>query len=426
MRVPQAINVSFLSRFVQGLCMAVLFLLAACGGSEPGKAPRSSTDIEETAIASDEHLNHINASSIKTAEINAAELQLASVNGSKVADAVKTIGSNRVSVYRFYNTQTGAHFYTSSEAEKSNILSSLPTFRFEGTAFYASSVEAEGLSPVFRFLNLQTGVHLYTISEDEKAYVSEKLSQFVYEGIAYYASKTEGAGLSPNFRFYLGSKGFHLYTNNPSERDKIIADMPQYRFEGVGYYVLSSLAEQCSSTGTSTVGYSRVLNYCNDQDQPVYFDITECVRDNATGLIWQGHSSEAGSLRSPTERKTNYTDSNFPQKWNATALVFENPTQNDIDSSGNIIGFRNLVNQSSLCGFSNWRIPTKDELSSLTKSGSTPSIDTAWFPYTSPEIYWTSTQEGSGTWAVDFSGGATLFAWRDVVLNTPFSVRLVR
>jgi len=41
------------------------------------------------------------------------------------------------SVYRFYNTQTGTHFFTISESEKNYIIDTYPQFTFEGVAWYA-------------------------------------------------------------------------------------------------------------------------------------------------------------------------------------------------------------------------------------------------------------------------------------------------
>ena len=43
-------------------------------------------------------------------------------------------------VYRFFNTQTGTHFYTAAEAEKDSIIANLPTFNFEGTAYWVDPV----------------------------------------------------------------------------------------------------------------------------------------------------------------------------------------------------------------------------------------------------------------------------------------------
>ena len=44
------------------------------------------------------------------------------------------------SVFRFFNTQTGTHFYTAAEVEKDSIIASLPSFNFEGTAYWVDPV----------------------------------------------------------------------------------------------------------------------------------------------------------------------------------------------------------------------------------------------------------------------------------------------
>jgi Repeat of unknown function (DUF5648) len=143
----------------------------------------------------------------------------------------------RVPVYRFYNTRTGAHFYTTSETERDNVRATLAFMTYEGAAFFASGTDSPGLSPVHRFYNTQTGVHFYTISEAERAHVAATLPQFTYEGVAYHASAASGTGFTPLYRFFLRSRGFHFYTNNVGERDRIIATIPQYTYEGIGYYV---------------------------------------------------------------------------------------------------------------------------------------------------------------------------------------------
>lgn len=60
-------------------------------------------------------------------------------------------------------------------------------------------------------------------------------------------------------------------------------------------------------------------------------------------------------------------------------------------------------------GFTDWRLPTQDELLSLVQSRcSNPAINLKAFPATASAFYWTSTQ-GSGTvnsfWTVDFKDG---------------------
>ena len=51
----------------------------------------------------------------------------------------------------------------------------------------------------------------------------------------------------------------------------------------------------------------------------------------------------------------------------------------------NSIGYKNSVNTSALCGFTDWRMPTVDELVGIldrSQATSYPKIDSTWFPNT--------------------------------------------
>lgn len=234
------------SRLVAALTsVTLMFSLAACGG---GKTEPTSADAKaggHTAQGKAVDTPSADASRqlmARGAELNRAELLRASKQAAGGADAgkamVQAAASSLVTAYRFYNTETGAHFYTISETERDNVRNTLPQFSYEGPAFYVSPVADTGLSPVYRFFNTQTGVHFYTISEEERALIQQSLPQLTLEGVAYYASKIGGVGYTPLFRFYLSEKGFHFYTISEMERDNVDAFLgATYRFEGVGYYV---------------------------------------------------------------------------------------------------------------------------------------------------------------------------------------------
>ena len=148
-----------------------------------------------------------------------------------------TQGNKRVQ--RFYNKNSGTHFYTISAYEKNYLRTDFPTvFNDEGAPFAASTITAAGLSPVHRFYNLNLGVYFYTISEPERAFVVTNLPQMRYEGIAWYANATTVAGTVPLYRFYNTQKGVHFYTVSAAERDSVIANLPQMTYEGAAYYVL--------------------------------------------------------------------------------------------------------------------------------------------------------------------------------------------
>lgn len=234
----------------------MIAVLVACGGTERDTSslvaredgspdqeiPLRSFTPESASPPSSETLAHQQ----KGAELNRQELEQSARTGvlpkvyrGKVLSGYgELVTATRVAVFRFYNTRTGAHFYTSSEAERDRVMATLPFLAYEGPAFYASGTDNPGLSPVHRFYNSQTGVHFYTISEAEREYVATHLTQFLYEGIAYYASAVPGSGFEPLYRFFLRAKGTHFYTASSAERDRIIATLPQYTYEGIGYYSL--------------------------------------------------------------------------------------------------------------------------------------------------------------------------------------------
>lgn len=142
-------------------------------------------------------------------------------------------------VQRFYNKNSGTHFYTISAIEKDYLRTDFPTvFNDEGSNFKASTITAAGLSPVYRFYNLNLGVYFYTISEPERAFVAANLPQMRYEGISWFANATTVSGTVPLFRFYNRDKGVHFYTVSAVERDSVIATLPQMNYEGVAYYVV--------------------------------------------------------------------------------------------------------------------------------------------------------------------------------------------
>ena len=86
-------------------------------------------------------------------------------------------------VYRFFNTETGAHLYTMNDAEKDAILDSLPNYNFEGIKYYAFESQPENLEtiPVYRMLNSQSGAHLFTIDQNEIDGIQATLPHFSME-----------------------------------------------------------------------------------------------------------------------------------------------------------------------------------------------------------------------------------------------------
>ncbi len=147
-----------------------------------------------------------------------------------------TATSISLPVYRFYNKNTGTHFYTADAQEKTAVTNALPYFSYEGIAFNAfDAAFTSSYSAVHRFYNKQTGTHFYTISNTERESVS-KLADYSYDGVSYYASVAAGAGLDPLHRFYNSKTGTHFYTASETER-AAVTKLVGFVYEGVAYYV---------------------------------------------------------------------------------------------------------------------------------------------------------------------------------------------
>lgn len=139
-------------------------------------------------------------------------------------------------IYRFFNEETGVHFLTTSSDERDTIISTMPTFKYEGVAFTTGADASDGLA-IYRFYNTETGAHFYTASESERDTVLTELPWFNFEGIAFYAYEEDAADRQGVFRFYNTETDTHFYTASQSERDAVLADLPSFNYEGVAYYV---------------------------------------------------------------------------------------------------------------------------------------------------------------------------------------------
>jgi Protein of unknown function (DUF1566) len=155
----------------------------------------------------------------------------------------------------------------------------------------------------------------------------------------------------------------------------------------------------CTLATNSSTGYSLVFKACDASNVATYYDKTECVRDNATGLIWEGKTTSG--LRASQNKYNNLDSTSLLQiPANTVPLTVatpaRSPTQAEIDAPDNAIGYRNNVNALNLCGFDTWRMPTKDELQNLRLPGTSVQIDLIWFPNTNLNGYYaTSTQFGT-------------------------------
>jgi hypothetical protein len=206
------------------------------------------------------------------------------------------------------------------------------------------------------------------------------------------------------------------------------------------YQAGSDVLVSCNSVGALALNdkqdgmIGRDVSSADDSDGKLGFSystvgsypITECVKDNITGLTWEGKTATGTRVGSNTY--TNYDSTSQAQIWNGTS--YDVPTQSQIDAASNSIGYKNAVNASALCGYTDWRLPTRDELQSLVDYSVAypePTIDTTWFPNTPVAIWYWSASPYAGyaafAWFVSFDYGFVDYVNRDYGGG---QVRLVR
>jgi len=151
----------------------------------------------------------------------------------------------------------------------------------------------------------------------------------------------------------------------------------------------------------------------------------DCVLDQFIGLVWEVKSDQPGlrdwrntySWFDPDESHDGELDYRGTRKGGVC-------TGSDCDTEAYV----RAVNEVAYCGHRDWRIPTRDELGSISdprKGDRPPTINLAFFPYTQPDEYWSSNDyqfQYNAAWRWNFKFGHDRVDWK----ASPARVRLVR
>jgi hypothetical protein len=131
-----------------------------------------------------------------------------------------------------------------------------------------------------------------------------------------------------------------------------------------------------------------------------------CTRDNVTGLMWEV-KTDNGGLR---DQDWSYSWYNPDAATNGGSAGYADYGNNCFNTARcDTHKFVADVNAQGLCGASDWRLPNRFELESITRNDRyNPAIDTAFFPNTPSSWFWWSSPyagDARSAWGVDFYDG---------------------
>ena len=151
----------------------------------------------------------------------------------------------------------------------------------------------------------------------------------------------------------------------------------------------------------------------------------DCVLDQFIGLVWEVKSDQPG-LRDGRNTYSWYS----PDESSDGELDYRG-TKNGgvcVGSECDTTAYVQAVNESVYCGHSDWRLPSRDELGSISdprKQANPPTINLAVFPHTQAGEYWSGNDyqfQYDTAWRWNFQFGHDRVDWK----AGPAMVRLVR
>lgn len=150
-----------------------------------------------------------------------------------------------------------------------------------------------------------------------------------------------------------------------------------------------------------------------------------CVLDQFIGLVWEAKTDTAGLH----DWRNTYSWFD-PDETVGEELDYRGKPDGGVcaGSACDTSALVQAVNTAAYCGFNDWRMPTRDELGSISdprKTKTPPSINTKYFPHTQAGEYWSGNDyhfHWNSAWLWNFGNGLDRVEWK----YSPHYVRLVR
>lgn len=162
---------------------------------------------------------------------------LTNSTGDDQAGIAITPTTTGVQVFRFFDNNTGTHFYTSSASERDQTIASRTDLAYEGVGLNAQTQATDpGAAAVFRFFDTRSGSHFYTTSTNERDGLQNGAAGLKYEGVAFYENTVATAADTAVYRFFDKVGGTHFYTPNQNEYASVVATRGDLVNEGIAFY----------------------------------------------------------------------------------------------------------------------------------------------------------------------------------------------
>ena len=181
----------------------------------------------------------LNASDLAgIAALYGARVTVAQMPASSAGSDTVNLTGDTIAIYRFFDSQSGTQFLTSSVSEMNTIFSSRSDLRFEGLGIGGVSIEAADphAAPIYRFFDKNNGSHFLTASQAEANAVTATRPDLIAEPASFAEHLSAQPGDVAVFRFFDTHAGTHFFTADDGERASIIADRADLAYEGVAFY----------------------------------------------------------------------------------------------------------------------------------------------------------------------------------------------
>ena len=199
--------------------------------------------------------------------------------------------------------------------------------------------------------------------------------------------------------------GIYEYGNNSSCSSSTNIDAPQDCDQGRDND--NNLGFQLEKLDFSGQALAEQTNSWSDSGTETDSTQWSCVRDSVTGLVWEVKNDKGTVLNNVHDKDDTY-------RWGG--ITADSGGEDNYPDWDDLV---NTTNSEQLCGYSDWRVPSIDELRSIINyDRSSPSIKTHYFPNNrADDRYWTAdvklSTPATQAVAIDFTYGEDEFRDRD-------------